>query len=185
MVGAERKADVEAGQVERHQVGQRLGLDGVGTPRPAGARDRRAGDGGRLHHADVDVGRAARGVPLPEDDAARRVRQFDAEQARHDGARRRLRADRGRRRTIGRAARHRPVCGRPRSFGERVAEQLAAHEADDLLAAPDVVAQELAGRLQLGAAAAHRVAQVQAPVAQRRKGQVRSPRPLERPFDLG
>ena len=100
---------------------------------------------------------------MAQPEAARsRAQDFDAELlGRHligVGA-----ADRRR----GGAPRARPRA-RPRGWARRaregVAEQTVAHEADDLLAAPDVVAQELRDLLQLGAMAGHRIAQIEARV---------------------
>ena len=169
-----REAEIEVGEVKRDQVIERGRLDAVQLVRDARmARKDRAADRLRLHGAHIDPGQAPGGVPMAEHQPARSraAQDFDAELlGRHRpigvGV-----ADRRWGRGAGRVARG-PGRGAGRgAFEKGVAEQMVAHEADDLLAAPDVVTQELRDLLQLGAMAGHRIAQIEARVAQRRVGQ--------------
>ena len=167
-------------EVEGDQIVERRGLDRIQTIHASrialqdlGADRLRLDDAerrcraGRSPHTSARA-RAARSRPS----------DLDAEMLGHDRAigigsthRRRLGERLGPRAGLGRLL---PACPAPDS----VAEEIFAHEADDLFAAPDVVAQKLRDPLQVGAMPGDRVAQVKPTVAQWRVGQGRSARAL-------
>ena len=116
-----------------------------------------------MDQAHIDAGQRAGWVPASGNELIRE--QVDPELLGQDGA-------------IGIGGIDRRRCGRARELGGglasrrepallqiRIAEEGFAHETDDLLAAPDMVPQKLRHPLQVRAAARHRVAQIEAPVA--------------------
>ena len=178
MFGAQRESKIERGEVERNQVRQRVGLDAIkrASLRHAGAE--RPG----LRDAGVDAVEPGGAVPLTRHKAALST-EVDAQALPHQRGLRtgRLHACRWRRSGrygasgIGKRCR----CRRA-AFGKSVAIKLAPHKADDLLAAPDMVAQEFGRGLQCAAVSVHGIAQIQPALAQWRIWQHRAPSQLER-----